>query len=399
MTDSSLRIAINAQLISFAQTYRNAGVSRFTYTLLEGLSQARSDQHYTVFLNRREMAHAASTPMATVSHMEFVPSAWATGRPEQRILWEQMSLPRELRRHAIDVFHSPVNVLPPRLSMASVVTIHDLAFIRYPQYFRPARRIYQRRFTSSSARAATLIVAVSASTRSDIASEFAIPPERIRVVHPAVDDDFVPQPDPRRLAAFRESHGLPERYILFLGTLEPRKNLKTLVEAWATVYARNQDVPRLVIAGAKGWYFQPLLERVRELGLERLITFAGYVSRNEQPLWYSGAELFIYPSVYEGFGLPVVEALACGVPVVTSNVSSMPEAGGPLARLVDPSDVNGMAIAIETMLADPHMRARMAHEGPKWAHEFSASNMALSYMNIYAEAAALARERHVRRKR
>ena len=399
MGEPPVRVAINAQLVSFARSYRNAGVSRFTYTLLEGLSKASSDQHYTVFVDRDQMTHIAQAPVARSPHLEFVPSAWATSRPERRILWEQAILPGELRRHSVDVFHSPVNVLPPRLSCPAVVTIHDLAFVRYPQHFRPARRLYQRRFTARSARAATLVVAVSESTRRDIASEFGVPLDRIRVVHPAIDDDFAPERDAQRLAAFKASHHLPERYVLFLGTLEPRKNLERLVEAWAIVRERQRNTPGLVIAGAKGWYYHSLLERVRTLGLEDAITFAGYISREDQPLWYSGAELFVYPSVYEGFGLPVVEALACGTPVITSNVSSMPESGGSLARLIDPLDVNGMAFAILQTLSDSGMRERTLREGPLWGQAFSAGRMAQRYIEIYAEAVALARESRMKRKR
>jgi glycosyltransferase involved in cell wall biosynthesis len=267
------------------------------------------------------------------------------------------------------------------------VTIHDLAFMRYPQHFRPARRLYQRRFTRRSARAATLVVAVSESTKRDLTDYFGVDPARIRVVYPAIDPDFRPVTDAVVRAAFRARHGLPERYILFLGTLEPRKNLLTLLDAYAHLRAHDPDAPRLVLAGAKGWYYQEIFDQTQALGLEGAITFAGYVAREEQPLWYACAELFVYPSLYEGFGLPIVEALACGTPTLTSDVSSMPEAGGTVALRVDPSGRDALAHAMHGVLADPAARARTQEEGPRWARQFSAARMATAYVDVYREAA------------
>jgi glycosyltransferase involved in cell wall biosynthesis len=310
------------------------------------------------------------------------------------VLWEQTTLPEELRRRHIDVFHSPVNVLPLRLPCASVVTVLDLAFMHFPQYFRPARRIYQRTFTTRSAHRATLVVTIAESTKRELVERFATSEERVRVIYPAIDADYQPERDLRRLAEFCARHDLPKHYLLFLGTLEPRKNLETLVEAYARLRALDESVPPLVLAGAKGWYYQSLFERVQALGLERHITFAGYVSRDEQPLWYAGADLFIYPSVYEGFGLPIAEALACGTPTITSNVSSMPEAGGPVAIQVDPNDREGLAHAMRRVLADPTARERALIEGPRWTRRFTAERMVADYVDVYREAAELAGKRH-----
>lgn len=390
MDGQPLRVAINAHLVSFGQTYRNAGVSRYTYTLLEGLSRTTGDQHYTVFINRAEAQSASAGPLTANGHLDLVPGPWSTKRPERRIMFEQTTLPQELKHRHIDVFHSPVNVLPLRLPCASVVTILDLAFLAYPQYFRPARRIYQRTFTARSARQATLIVTIAEATKRELVARFHTPEERVRVIYPAIDADYQPERDPERLAAFRSRHQLPDRYILFLGTLEPRKNVGTLIEAYGRLRARDERVPPLVLAGAKGWYYESLFERVRALGLERHITFAGYVSRDEQPMWYAGADLFVYPSVYEGFGLPIAEALACGTPTITSNVSTMPEAGGPVAIQVDPSDSEELAHAMRRVLADPTARERALIEGPRWTRRFSAERMVADYVSVYREAAVLA---------
>lgn len=381
-------VAINAQLVSFGQSYRNAGVSRYTYTLLEALDRRGGDDlTYTVFVSSAEAEAASASPLGRSARMRLEPAQWATTSPVRRIAWEQGRLPARLREVGAQVFHAPVNVLPERLACPAVVTIHDLAFVRYPQYFRPARRIYQRTFTERSARAATLVVAVSESTRQDIISAFGIAPERVRVIYPTVGDDFRPVGDHSALDAFRARHGLPERYLLYLGTLEPRKNLITLVEAYARFRSETPDAPPLILAGAKGWYYESLYERVRALSLDRYVTFAGYVSREEQALWYAGAALFLYPSLYEGFGLPVAEALACGVPTITSNVSSLPEVAGPVAIQVPPTDAVRLAQAMRDALADRTLRARVAVEGPQWTRRFSMDQLARQYAGVYHEAA------------
>lgn len=383
-----IHVAINAQLVTFGQTYRNAGVSRYTFTLLEALNQLADDQlRYTVFVSSTEAAAAAASPLGQSPRMRLEPARWTTDKPIKRIAWEQTRLPSRLRETGADVFHAPVNVLPERLPCPSVVTIHDLAFVRYPEFFRPARRIYQRTFTERSARAATLIVAVSESTRQDIIKAFGVAPERVQVIYPTVSPDFQPLRDPAALAAFRARHGLPERYLLFLGTLEPRKNLITLVEAYARLRAESPDAPPLLLAGAKGWYDDAVYERVRALGLERYVTFAGYVSREEQALWYAGAALFLYPSLYEGFGLPVAEALACGVPTITSDVSSLPEVAGPVALQVPPTDVVRLAHTMRLALADSGLRARTMVEGPAWTQQFSMERLARQYAQVYRVAA------------
>jgi glycosyltransferase involved in cell wall biosynthesis len=254
-------------------------------------------------------------------------------------------------------------------------------------------------FTAESTRAATLVVAVSESTKRDLVERFHVPEERVRVIYPAIDADFRPVERPDELARFRAEHHLPERYLLFLGTLEPRKNLLGLVEAYARLRALDPLAPPLVIAGAKGWYHEAVFARVRTLGMEEHITFAGYISRKEQPLWYAAAEFFVYPSFYEGFGLPVAEALACGTPTITSSVSSMPEAGGSIATLVQPGDVDGLAHAMQSVLSNTSLRERSHREGPRFAARFSLANMSAAYVEVYHDAATLERTRSGKRGR
>jgi glycosyltransferase involved in cell wall biosynthesis len=386
-----MHVALNAQLVSFGDSYRNAGVSRYTYRLVDGLARYGGEQEYSAFVTARD---GSSAQALASERVRLVPARWPTERPAQRVLWEQVALPGLLRRLAVDVFHSPVNVLPGRLPCPSVVTIHDLAFLHYPQFFRPARRMYQRTFTTRSARAATLVVTVSESTKRDVV-ELGVDPARVRVIYPSIDERFRPVEDPERLRAFRAAQGLPERYCLYLGTLEPRKNVVGLLEAYARLRSLDADAPPLVLAGAKGWYYDAVFERVRALGLERAVTFAGYVRDEEQPLWYAAAEIFMYPSFFEGFGLPVAEAMASGTPVITSNVSSLPEAAGDAAILVDPSSPEPMAHAMHRVLRDREARLRLVALGLRRAHQFSLKHMIEAYSEAYADAARLAGHRYV----
>ena len=384
MGSDTVRVAINAQLVSFDDSYRNAGISRFIYTLLEGLAALDSGQEYTAFMHPKEANRASESPLARAAHLRLMGTVgWGADGPLRRIAWEQLALPRMLRTLGIDVFHAPANILPARLPCPSVVTVHDLAFLRYPQFFRPSRRLYQRRFTAHSVARAAQVVAASESAKQDLVELMRVPEERTHVIYPGIAADFQPVGDPETLARFRAKHGLPEQYLLYLGTLEPRKNLLTLVEAYARLRGQVADAPPLVLAGAKGWYYQPLFSRARALGLERSVIFPGYVARDEQPLWYAGAELFVFPSLYEGFGLPVVEALACGTPTITSNVSSLPEVAGDVARQIDPRNAEALAHLLREVLANDDARDRMARAGPSWARQFSIARMARAYATVF----------------
>jgi glycosyltransferase involved in cell wall biosynthesis len=388
--EGAVRVAINAQLVSFGASYRNAGISRYTYQLLDGLSRIESDVEFTAFINAAERKDAAGSAVGQAGRIHLIADQANTSGPLGRITWEQFALPKRLKRLRADVFHGPANVLSRSVPCASVLTVHDLAFMRHPEFFRPTRRYYQRILTRRSAQTATLIVAVSEHTKRDLVEFFRIDPGKIHVVYNSIAADFQPV-DPAIIARFRAEKGLPERYLLYLGTIEPRKNLATLVTAYARL--RSQIGPEtlpLILAGAKGWYYKPLFKQVRELGLEQDVTFVGYVSRKEQPLWYAGATVFVYPSLYEGFGMPIVEALGCGTPTITSNTSSMPEAAGTLATLVAPQDTEALARAMYHMLYDDALRARTQAEGPLWARQFSLERMARQYVDVYTEAAGKA---------
>jgi len=264
-----------------------------------------------------------------------------------------------------------------------------MAFLRYPYVLTRSKRVYHRTFTIRSLQRATMIIADSNSTKQDAIELAGISANHIQTVYPCIDERFSNVILDEEIQSFRQSHGLTIGYLLYLGTLEPRKNITTLIEAYAQlrkIYGRKE---KLVLAGGKGWLFDTIFQRVQELGLEAEVLFPGFVSDAEQLLWYHSASAFVYPSLYEGFGMPVTEALACGIPVVTSNVSSLPEAGTTLALTVDPHDSDAMARAICEALTDETLHLRCRTQAAMVRQQFSARTMTEQIIAVYEQSAAL----------
>ncbi|MBV9690985.1 MAG: glycosyltransferase family 4 protein [Ktedonobacteraceae bacterium] len=380
-----MHVGINAQLLSYSPNYRNGGVSRYIRHLLIGLARQPGNHRYTVFVNGQEVVArlAAQHP-----HITYISAPWPEARPAARIMWEQMTLPTLIRQKHIDILHSPVNILPERLppSCAGVVTLHDLAFLRFPTVLTRSKRLYQRTFTLRSLRRATMIITVSESTKQDAYELAEIPLERMRTVYTCVSEHFSNVVDKKEVDAFRVQKGLLDGFILYLGTLEPRKNLTTLIKAYAQLRQRYSVKEKLVLAGGQGWLYNSIFEQVRQLGLEAEVLFVGFVADSEQALWYRAASVFAYPSLYEGFGLPVAEALACGTPTVTSNVSSLPEAGAQVALTVDPLDVDALTEALYRALTDQQLRDTCHCMAPTIAQRFSSKVMAEQTIAAYEQA-------------
>ncbi len=383
-----MHIGINAQLLSFSQNFRNGGVSRYIRYLLKELATRPGNHEYTVFVNGEEVTErlCAHHPQIT-----YIAAPWPESRPARRVIWEQFTLPSLLRQHRIDVLHSPVNVLPEWLpqNCATVVTLHDLAFLRFPEVLTSTKRLYHRTFTIRSLQRATMIITVSNSTKQDVHELVGIAPEHIRTVYPCIDERFSNVMEKEKVQAFRRQKGLVDGFLLYLGTLEPRKNLTTLIEAYARLRHTYGVREKLVVAGSKGWLYDTIFEKVRQHSLESEVLFPGYVSDNEQLLWYHAASTFVYPSLYEGFGLPVAEALACGIPVVTSNISSLPEAGASLALTVSPDDRDALAEALYQSLTDTAYREKCHRSAPSVRQLFSAQIMAEQTIAVYEQATAL----------
>jgi len=379
-----MRIALNAHLLSFAATYRGAGISRSIANLLRGLQTVDAENEYTVFLGTRQVPAGFFAAPNFHPALSPLPTAW----PPARILWEQAVQPVELARRRSHLLHALAYVLPLAWRGPSVVTVYDLSFWRTPERFPAAQRLYLRTLTRRSVRRAARVIAISQSTKRDLVELLGAPAERVRVVPLAIEDEFRPVTDTTAVADLRRRRGLPEHMILYVGTLEPRKNLVTLLEAYARWGAGSpgSPLPPLVLAGGKGWGYEAIFAAVERLGLGQAVLFPGFVPHGELPLWYSAADVFVYPSLYEGFGLPVLEALACGTPVITSNVSSLPEVAGEAGLLVDPADANALAEALRRVWGDADLRQAMRTRGLAQAARFSLAALGRQTRNVYQEA-------------
>jgi glycosyltransferase involved in cell wall biosynthesis len=302
-----------------------------------------------------------------------------------RLVWEQVSLPALVRRHRLDVLHSPHYTMPLRHSARSVVTFPDLTFLLYPELHQPLKRVFFPAMMRWSARHARRIIAISESTKRDLVQTLGVPGDRISTVLLAADTEYRRAP-PSQVAEVCARYGLRAgEYLLYVGVLEPRKCIGQLVEAFSRI-APAADWLDLVIAGKRGWMYDQIFSQVTALGLETRVRFPGYVPQSDLPKLYSGARAFVYPSRYEGFGLPVLEAMSCGTPVVTSSVSSMPEVAGDGALLVDPDDIPGLAEVLARVVHDASLRQDLSRRGQVQAASFSWERCARDTLRVYQDA-------------
>jgi glycosyltransferase involved in cell wall biosynthesis len=288
-------------------------------------------------------------------------------------LWTHLRLSWEMARQPPEVLFVPAHVLPLVHPRSSVVTVHDLGYLTYPEAHRLVDRLYLDLSTRYNARAARRVIAVSQATKDDLVRQYGIEPDKITVVYSGCEERMQPVEDEGTIERVKAGYHIGGDYVLYVGTLQPRKNLERLLEAYAMVRrrAKRGETPGLVIAGRKGWLYDQIFQQVKRLGLESEVTFPGYVPQEDLPALLSGARLFVYPSLYEGFGLPVLEAMACGTPVLCSNVSALPEVAGKAALLVDPLDVKGMAEAMDRLLGDEGLRSQLVERGYRQVRRFS----------------------------
>lgn len=371
-------ICLNAHLLSAQAGYRSAGISGYIANLLRALPDAAPEFTYTVFTG------AQATPPAH-ERVAIRRSAWNTEHPLRRILWEQLAQPFALQAARADLAHGLAFATPLLSRVPSVVTVYDLSFVHYPDRLPAARRWYLRLFARWSCRRARRVIAISQSTARDLAQTFGLSPERVDVAAPGVGEQFKPLPR-ADVDAFRAQKGLPDRFLLFVGTLEPRKNLPLLLRAYALLPAQQRQAVPLVLAGGKGWMDGAIHATIAAHDLTNSVLLPGYLPADELPWWYNAAEALVYPSVYEGFGLPVLEALACGTPALVSDVSSLPEAVGEGGLRLPPDDVLAWAEALRRALNDPDWRAEMGSRGLAHAARFTWAGTAAQTVDSYRRA-------------
>jgi len=367
-----VRIAFDATAIP----PNRAGAGVYIYSLVKALAAIDSENQYLIFAKTEHIQEF----QITQPNFEFVSVPNYTVL--RRMAWEQTALPGEVWRRKIDLLHSPHYTMPFAPPCRTIVTFHDMTFFSMPELHGRGRRLFFPAVMRQSSRRADRLISVSESTRQDMIRLLELPPKKIAVTPLAASQVFR-VPPAAEVADVCKRYGLiPGRFLLYVGVLEPRKNVPHLLEAYSRIAQRFPDVP-LVIAGKKGWMYEAIFERVSSLKLESRVHFPGYVAEEDLPGLYHGARAFVYPSRYEGFGLPVLEAMQCGVPVITSNISSMPEVAGDAALLVSPDDTAALTDAIARLMTDDELAHKLAQRGLVQAKRFTWERCARETLSVY----------------
>lgn len=371
-----MHIAIDASTIS-----TQGGPRTYVLGLLDALFRIDHHNEYTVFYN--DPVHLGRFPQA---HEIVLP-----GRNPLARLWrEHVLLPLACRRGKIDLLHCPKSAIPYFSSCPVVVTLHDLIPIKHPETEKYAAQMYWRLQIPIAATRSDFIITDSEYARQEIITDFKVQPDRIVSIPLGFNPDMSSPRDYDFGAALRTRYGLPDSYILYVGTIQPRKNIDSLIKAYARLRRENRQMPGLVIVGRKGWLYDKLFALIKELDLEEQIIFTGFVPDEDLPYIYDGACVFSYLSMFEGFGLPPLEAMACGIPVVVSNTTSLPEVVGDAGISVNPADIDAITAGLRSVLENAETATQMSRRGLARAQLFSWEQCALKTVNAYARVAGAA---------
>ncbi|HIQ00922.1 MAG TPA: glycosyltransferase family 1 protein [Anaerolineales bacterium] len=363
-----MRIGIDARILA----YRRGGIAGYVSRLLPALASLDLETDYRVLRSWRDRARGE-----------------AGANFHRGTLWtpchhrlERWTLGVEVTRFRLDLLHSPDFIPPAFGACRFVITVHDLNFLYYPQFLTADSRRYYNRQIRWAVRRANHILADSEATRADLIRLLEVPPEKVTTVHLAADPAFRPLPASRVETALAR-YGLRRGYLLFVGTLEPRKNLPGLLTAYRILLDRGETDAPLVIVGGRGWLYDEVFARVEELGLTGRVRFLPNIPDTDLPALYNGAVLLTTPSFYEGFGLPALEAMACGTPVVVSNQGSLPEVVGEAGVQVDPEEPEAIAEGLAAVLGQPDLQARLREAGPARAGRFTWEETARRTLAVY----------------
>ncbi len=368
-----MKIGIDAHTLGS----RSSGNESYYLQLLEELAKAPDTSNryiiYFTFENGKAKIPAASN---------FVVKRIRPASPYIRI---PLSFPLEFRREKLDVFQAQY-IIPPFCNSKTVATIHDILFESYPEFFAPAENLRFRILIRWSARRADHIVTLSQASKNDIVSKYHIDPEKVSVIDLAPRDEFHAMNAEECRERIREKYGIREPFVLYVGRINPRKNLLRLMEAFSILRQKGIS-QKLVIVGKQDLLAKQVIQKVKDLALGDAVIFTGYVDWDDVPVFYNAADVFVFPSICEGFGLPVVEAMACGIPVVTSYGSCLEEVAGGAAVLADPYSVDSIANAINAVLSHQDLRASLREKGLKRVKDFNAARNVQDIIAVYQKLA------------
>lgn len=368
--------------IDYTPAYeQGGGIGRYVRELVAALAHHDTRTRYQLFVSGASPQQLPPRPGDNFAFCPTrIPPIWlARGWHRARL-----PIPVEVFTGKVDLYHATDFVLPPtRRGIPTLLTVHDLSFVRVPETASPSLKAYLDRVVPRSVQRATHILADSQATKDDLIALYRTPPEKITVLLSGVDARFKRVEDPIQQNAVREKYGIPARpYIFSVGTVQPRKNYPRMVETLARLRAKGHDIG-YVIAGGKGWLADPLYTTIKATGMEAYVHLIGFADDADLPALYSAAACSAFPSLYEGFGLPVLEAMACGTPVVTSNVSSLPEVAGDAAPCIDPTDTDALTAALDKLLTDEIWRASLIRRGYERAAMFTWDRAARELIRIY----------------
>ncbi|HVU11289.1 MAG TPA: glycosyltransferase family 1 protein [Phototrophicaceae bacterium] len=360
--------------IDYTPAYeQGGGIGRYVRELVAALARQPAEHEYRLFVS-------GAKTLPTAPGTNFV---WKSTRLTPKTLarlWQraQIPLPAEFFTGAVDLYHATDFVLPPTRAR-SLLTVHDLSFVRVPEAASPALKAYLDAVVPRSVRRADHVLADSQATKDDLIALYNTPAEKITVLLSGVDARFHRVDDPNVRAKYK----IPARpYIFSVGTVQPRKNYSRLIQALAVLRSRGHDLD-LVIAGGRGWLEDPIYASIRDAQMNDYVHFIGFADDADLPALYSAAQVTAIPSLYEGFGIPVLESMACGTPVVTSNVSSLPEVAGDAALTITPTDLDALIDALERLITDETLRSVLITKGLTRAREFTWDRSALQLRQIY----------------
>ena len=363
---------------------QRAGIGRYTRDLVEALARVDSDDQFTLFSAEPPTPDRGFPTAANMRSRIF-----GVGNRRMTIFWQRLRVPvpAELFMGNADLIHGPDFILPPALRARQVVTVHDLAFLTHPECAVPKLVSYLSRVVPRALRAADHVISVSQRTADDLHTLLGVPREKITVISLGVDPAFTTAVDEQAVAAVREKYGLDGPVALAVGTIEPRKNYEGLVAAFERA-RRAADGPRtLVIAGRKGWLYEGVFAAVERLGLTEYVRFLDYIPDGELATLYHAAAVVTVPSLYEGFGIPVLEAMACGTPVVCSDGGSLPEVAGDAALVVPVADTDALSDALVRATGDAALRASLIQRGRERVVGFTWEAAARAHVQVYHETA------------